>query len=113
MRLSGLLSLLLVVSSLVFSGCQTRPDNPPTAEEQLFLNRLTRDAFVIIESYERNEFEHLIVNTQQGSQKVRYIIKPVNPGSTTLNMHRINDRAMLDVGDADYQGTFQAPTRFR
>lgn len=98
---------------MVLSGCQARPENPPTAEEQLFLDRLTRDAFVIIESVERNEFEHLIVNTQQGSQKIRYLIKPITPGSPKLNIHRINDRAMLEVGEANYQGTFQEPTRFR
>jgi hypothetical protein len=80
---------------------------------QVLLEQLTRDPFVIIDHYERDEFEHLIVTTKQGGEKVRYIIKPIQPGNPQLNIHRINDRSQLDISESDQRGTSQPPTRFR
>ena len=119
MLLQRIPSLLLLIScGLVIcclSGCLSvaRDAAQPNDVEQVILERLTRDQFVIIDSYDRDEFDHLIVNTLQGSEKVRYIIKPVQPGSPRLNIHRINDRSQLEISESDQVGTFQQPTRFR
>ncbi len=119
MLLPRMKSLLLLICCVFASGCLSgclsvvRDTTPPSDVEQVLLERLTRDQFVIIDSYERDEFDHLIVTTLQGSEKVRYIIKPVQPGNPRLNIHRINDRSQLEISESDQVGTFQQPTRFR
>jgi hypothetical protein len=108
-----LLMTLLVCSGMTGCGNNVRNDAPPTPIEQTFIEQLTRDPFVMVDSYERDEFDHLIVTTIQGSVRVRYIIKPIQPGNPRLNIHKIDDRSLLEVSESDQSGTFQQPSRFR
>lgn len=77
----------------------------PSAEEHVLLERLARDPFMIIETWERDENKHLVVTTAQGRELVRYVFKPAQIDEKTLTIHRINDRAVLDIGQSDQLGT--------
>lgn len=77
----------------------------PSAEEELLLSRLTRDPFMVIESWERDEHDHLVVTTVQGREHIRYVFKPAQIDDKTLTIHRINDRSVLEVGESDHLGT--------
>ncbi|MBA3698815.1 MAG: hypothetical protein H0W78_08170 [Planctomycetes bacterium] len=99
--------LLLAVVALLASGCttSTRADTVPSSEEQVLLGQITRDPYIEIVDLERNDLEHLVVTTRQGSQRVRYVLKPSNPGEMALNVHRINDRSLLEISESDQLGT--------
>lgn len=99
--------LLFAVIALLSSGCtgNTRADALPTAEEQVLLGQITRDPYMEIVDLERNDLDQLVVTTRQGSQRVRYVLKPSNPGDLALNVHRINDRSTLEVSESDQLGT--------
>lgn len=105
--------MLFAVVTLLASGCttSTRADIVPTSEEQVLLGRITRDPYIEIVELERNDLEQLVVTTSQGSQRVRYVLKPSNPGEMALNVHRINDRSMLEVSESDQLGTGPQPAR--
>ena len=108
-----LITLIMLCGALTGCLSTAREDAPPNPTEQVLIEQLTRDPFVIIDQYERDEFEHLIITTIQGSVRVRYIIKPIQPGNPRLNIHKINDRSNLDISESDQLGTFQQPSRFR
>ena len=108
-----LITLIRLCGALTGCLSTAREDAPPNPTEQVLIEQLTRDPFVIIDQYERDEFEHLIITTIQGSVRVRYIIKPIQPGNPRLNIHKINDRSNLDISESDQLGTFQQPSRFR
>lgn len=75
------------------------------------LGQITRDAYIEIIDLERNDLEQLVVTTRQGSQRVRYVLKPSNPGDLALNVHRINDRSTLEVSESNQLGTGPQPGR--
>ena len=105
-RSSGLILTLIIAASLWSAGCTgDRAEAPPTAEEQVLLAQITRDRFVKITILERNDLEQLVVTTQQGSQYVRYVLKPARPGDANLMIHKINDRSVLEVEESDQRGT--------
>lgn len=111
-------SLLLTVTLLLACGCTTdsRADAPPTPEEQVLLGQISRDPYLEIIDLERNDLDQLVVTTRQGSQRVRYVLKPSNPGEMALNVHRINDRSVLEISESDQLGTGPQPAdhgRFR
>lgn len=105
--------LLPAVIALLVCGCTTttRNDAAPTAEEQVLLGQITRDPYIEIIELERDDVSHLVVTTRQGSQRVRYVLKPSNPGEMALNVHRINDRSVLEVSESDQLGTGPQPGR--
>ncbi len=104
---------LFAVIALLAAGCtgNSRADAPPSPEEQVLLGQITRDAYVEIIDLERNDLDQLVVTTSQGSQRVRYVLKPTNPGDLALNIHRINDRSTLEVSESDQLGTGPQPGR--
>jgi hypothetical protein len=103
------LSLLFLMAG----GCvgTTRTEAPPSAEEEQLLAQLTRDRFVVIDTWERDDLDHLVVTTRQGSARVRYVLKPERPGDQRLNLHKIDDRSVLEVGTSDQLGTGPRPRR--
>ena len=105
--------LLPVVFALLVAGCTdaVREDTVVSPEEQALLERLKRDAYLDIMALERDDFDHLVVTTRQGSQRVRYVIKPTRPGEAVLVLHRINDRSTLEVQESDQLGTGPQPAR--
>ena len=97
---------LVVGVSLLSTGCTgDRVEAPPTAEEQVLLAQINRDRFVKITMTERDDFNHLVVTTQQGSHFVRYVLKPARPGDANLMIHKINDRSVLVVEESAQLGT--------
>lgn len=98
---------LSAVIVLLTSGCtgDTRAETPPTPEEQVLIGQITRDPYMEIVELERNDLDQLVVTTRQGSLRVRYVLKPSNPGEMALNVHRINDRSMLEISESDQLGT--------
>ena len=117
MKRNSLCRVLIVLALCCgfLGGCGTKPRAvagiSPT--EQILIEQLTRDPFVIVDHFERDDLEQLIITTIQGSARVRYIIKPIQPGSQQLNIHKINDRSQLEISESEQRGTFQQPTRFR
>lgn len=103
--------ILAAAIALSATGCvaDARTEQPVSPEEQVLLDQLTRDNFVEIMATDRDDLDHLVVTTRQGSQRVRYIIKPSNPGERTLNLHKINDRSMLEISESDQLGTGPQP----
>jgi hypothetical protein len=103
--------LLTAAVTLLAVGCTGTPRVEPqlTADEQTLLAQLTRDIYIDIMSMERDDFDHLVVTTRQGSERVRYIMKPQRPGETELFLHRINDRSVLEVEESDQLGTGPQP----
>jgi len=89
---------------LAATGCRSHDrvvhpvDAEPNAEEQVLLQRLTRDPSLIVETYERDSKGQLLVTTIQGSTRIRYLFTPEGPGVKTLNLHRIDDRSRLVEG---------------
>lgn len=104
---SSAFPILFAAIVLLASGCtgDTRAETPPTPEEQVLIGQITRDPYMEIVDLERNDLDQLVVTTRQGSQRVRYVLKPSNPGEMALNVHRINDRSMLEVSESDQLGT--------
>jgi hypothetical protein len=102
---------LIAITALLATGCSGdgRSEQVVTPEEQLLLGQLTRDRFVEIIGQERNDLDHLVVTTRQGSQRVRYVFKPTNPGDMVLAIHRIDDRSVLQVSESDQLGTGPQP----
>lgn len=102
---------LVALFAVLAAGCtgDSRAEAPASAEEQVLLGQLTRDRFVEIIDQERNDLDQLVVTTRQGSQRVRYVFKPTNPGDLALSIHRINDRSMLEVSESDQLGTGPQP----
>lgn len=102
---------LVALIAVLSSGCtgDSRAEAPVSPEEQVLLGQLTRDRFVEIIDQERNDLDQLVVTTRQGSQRVRYVLKPTNPGEMTLAIHRINDRSVLEVSESDQLGTGPQP----
>lgn len=97
---AALLTLLACV------GCiEQRAEVQPTAEEQVLLSRLARDPFMVIEGWERDGDQRLVVTTGQGRERVRYVFKPAQIDDKTLTIHRIDDRSVLEVGESDRLGT--------
>lgn len=113
MPLASRAFLSLAVIALLTSGCtgDSRAEAPPTQEEQVLIGQITRDPYMEIIELERNDLDQLVVTTRQGSQRVRYVLKPSNPGEMALNVHRINDRSMLEVSESDQLGTGPQPGR--
>lgn len=105
--------LLVVVIALVAPGCggDARVEVPPSAEEQVLIGQITRDPYISIVDLERNDLDHLVVTTRQGSHLVRYVLMPSNPGDLALNIHRINDRSVLEVSESEQLGTGPQPGR--
>ncbi len=99
--------VLLTLFALLMVGCSgdTRTEAPPSAEERVLLAQITRDPYIEIMDLERNDLDQLVVTTRQGSHRVRYVLKPTNPGELALNVHRINDRSVLEVSESDQLGT--------
>lgn len=109
-RVSSLALFLITALSLILTGCTgDRAEAPPTAEEQILLGQITRDRFVKIVALDRNDLEQLVVTTQQGSLKVRYVLKPARPGDANLLIHKLNDRSVLTVEESDQLGTGPQP----
>ncbi len=105
--------LLTAVISLGAVGCTTttRDESPVSPEEQLVLDQLTRDRYLDLVGVERDDLDHLVVTTRQGSERVRYVIMPSRPGEKDLVLHRINDRSTIEVEDSDQLGTGPQPGR--
>lgn len=105
--------LLIAVIALGAVGCTstTRNDPPLTPEEQVLLGQLKRDIYLDIMEIERDDLDHLVVTTRQGSERVRYVIKPSRPGEPNLVLHRINDRSSFEVQESDQLGTGPQPGR--
>jgi hypothetical protein len=105
------LTLPLTALLILASGCggDARSEVTASPEEQVLLGQLTRDNFVEIIDLERTDLEHLVVTTRQGSNRIRYVIKPARPGDAALMLHRINDRAMIEVSESDQLGTGPQP----
>jgi hypothetical protein len=98
---------LVAVVVVLMSGCadDRQAETPVSPEEQVLLAQLTRDNFVEILIKERNDLDQLVVTTRQGSERVRYVFKPSNPGEMTLSIHRINDRSTVEVSESGQLGT--------
>jgi hypothetical protein len=105
--------LLIAAFALGAVGCTTtaRNDPPLSPEEQVLLGQLKRDIYLDIMEMERDDFDHLVVTTRQGSQRVRYVFKPSRPGEADLVLHRINDRSSFEVQESDQLGTGPQPGR--
>jgi hypothetical protein len=105
--------LSLLVIPLLCSSCgwQERVAVAPTPEERVLLGQLTRDPYVEVMDLDRNDLEHLVVTTRQGSTRVRYVFKPARPGDTQLLIHKLDDRARLEVSESDQLGTGPQPGR--
>lgn len=86
-------------------------EEKPTAEEEVLFSRLTRDPFMVIESWERDDNKHLVVTTRQGHERYRYVFKPAQIDEKKLGIHLIDDRSVLVVGESDQLGTGPQPTR--
>jgi len=102
-----LLLPLITLLALFTSGCggDVRAEVVVTPEEQALIGQITRDPYVEVLDLERNDLEHLVVTTRQGSQRVRYELMPARPGIATLMIHRINDRSVVEVSESDQLGT--------
>ncbi|HEX3132340.1 MAG TPA: hypothetical protein VHX44_02025 [Planctomycetota bacterium] len=98
---------LIVILCLLITGCgdEVRAKIAPTPEEQALIGQITRDPYVEVLDLERNDLEHLVVTTRQGSQRVRYELKPARPGEAALMVHKINDRSVVEISESDQLGT--------
>lgn len=102
-----LLLPLIAILTVLITGCggEARAQVVVTPEEQVLIGQITRDVYVEVLDLERNDLEHLVVTTRQGSQRVRYELKPARPGEAALMLHKINDRSMLEVSESEQLGT--------
>lgn len=102
-----LLLPLIAMVALLATGCggDTRAQVVATPEEQVLIDQITRDIYIEVIDLERNDLEHLVVTTRQGSQRVRYVLKPARLGEATLMLHKINDRSVIEVSESDQLGT--------
>jgi hypothetical protein len=102
-----LLLPLIAILCLLTSGCgdDVRAQVVATPEEQVLISQITRDPYIEILDLERNDLDHLVVTTRQGSQRVRYVLQPARPGEAALMVHKINDRSMVEVSESDQLGT--------
>jgi hypothetical protein len=101
-------SAMLPLALMLLLGCgdaRQADKDQPTAEERQLIARITRDSFVRIDSWERDDLGHLIVTTRQGPVRVRYILMPDAVGEHRLNVHRIDDTSRIEVGASDQLGT--------
>lgn len=105
--------LLPAAIALFVVGCTSaaRNDPPLSPQEQVLLGQLKRDIYLDIMEMERDDLDHLVVTTRQGSERVRYVMKPTRPGEPDLVLHRINDRSSFDVQESDQLGTGPQPSR--
>ena len=94
---------VLALAIMLPFGCleEARGEHELRAEEQIMMARLNRDPMVLIESWSRNPDGYVVVITNQGNKKERYIFKPDRPGERTLNVHHIDDTSQLESGIAD------------
>jgi hypothetical protein len=108
-----LLAIVLPLAAALLPGCGAArsADHELTAEEQVLMARLTRDPFVIIESWQRDDDGYVVVTTTQGSATSRYVFKPDRPGERALNIHHIEDVSRLDSPDPGQRGTGPQPNR--
>jgi hypothetical protein len=102
-----LLLPLIALLTLLITGCGSDARAPvaATLEEQVLIGQITRDPYIEVLDLERNDLDHLVVTTRQGSQRVRYELKPARPGEAALMVHKINDRSVVEVSESDQLGT--------
>jgi hypothetical protein len=100
MRAAVLCAVLLLAGCGVPStrGVQTTP-----AELQL-LEYLTRDPYVQVTHLERDDDGHLLIVTQQGNGRRRFLIAPDAPTSDRLRLRPLRDACTLDTADNDTPG---------
>jgi hypothetical protein len=102
-----------LLTALALAGCKAREQDPEsthvTAEEQVLLDRLTRDPFIIISDRRRGDDGYLVVTTHQGKTRVRYLLAPDGPALKQLKVRRMVEEFELRVSEPDRLGTGPAP----
>ncbi len=100
----------LLVAALSVGCTSTRTaERGLTAEEQVLMARLTRDPYVVVDTWQRDDDGYLVVTTKQGAATSRYIFKPERPGERRLTIHHIEDVSRLDTAGASPYGTGPQP----
>ena len=103
--------LLIALCALALVGCDPRDAESSriTADENALIDRLTRDPFIVVIDRRRNEDGYLVVSTQQGNTRVRYLFAPDSPASKELKIRRIVEDFTMKVGTSDGLGTGPEP----
>jgi hypothetical protein len=110
MRSAALVAVVAVTLAML-AGCDPRdPESANISEEEnALLVRLTRDPFIEIIDRRRNDEGRLIVTTQQGNTRVRYLIAPDAPVSKELKIRRMVEDFELKVEEPDRIGVGPEP----
>jgi hypothetical protein len=99
--------LLAALTVLTLAGCNPRDTESArtTEEERKLIERIERDPFIRVIDRRRNDDGYLVVTTQQGATRVRYLLAPDTPASKELKIRRIVEDFAIPTSEPDTLGT--------
>lgn len=104
-----ILLAVLIALAPALGGCSSRVVPKLTAPEQQLLDSLTRDPFVRVIAFTREEDGFVTVHTGQGNTEAYYRLMPAGDGREDLVVRRVDEAQELPVVWTDGIGTGPAP----
>lgn len=104
-------AVVIVIAAMASAACD--PRDPESArlsdEERALIERIERDPFVRVIDRQRRDDGYLVVTTQQGDTRARYLLAPDSPASKVLKIRRMVEDFTIKVAPSDRLGTGAEP----